>query len=345
MRKLVVGTLIFLLLLAVTIAQTSAQTDSTLGYQLVWQVEDDHRISLVEWRPQSDVLAVATENYVILLNAQTGEEIRRIEIDDANYVSDMAWNRDGSLFAAGDTDQWVHIYGEQWQETTTFFALWLWALEWHPFRDELLTVNDSETSPSAYSDMRVTVWSLEGEVKRTLRALRGVSDIEFSPDGQYLAGIRWNIQGVVWNAESYGVDHHISLIPSPGNLSDSHPAQSIAWNPNSQRIAVLSNNNRSAIFSFVVWDVAARQMVRKVEAAEAFLYSLSWHPRLDFLASGSGDGAVRIWDMQTYENVLTITEENSLITSVAWSPDGKFLAVAGRGGTVKLWQIDLPDDQ
>lgn len=345
MRKSVIQTLIFALLLTVSVAQTSAQTDSDLNYRLVWQFEHDHRISLVEWRPQSDVLAVAAENYVILVSAQTGEEIRRIEVDEFVHVADMTWNGDGGLFAAGDTDRSVHIYDEQWEETAILSAPWLWALEWHPFRDELLTVNDSETSPSAYSDMRITVWSPEGEVKHTLRALRGVADIEFSPDGQYLAGVRGNIQGVVWNAESYGVDHHISLIPSPGNLSDSHPAQSIAWSPNSQRIAVLSDNNTVRVFSFIVWDITTEQMVTEVKAAEAFLYSLSWHPRLDFLAIGSGDGTVSIWDMQTYENVLTITEENSLITSVAWSPDGKFLAVAHRRGTVKLWQIDLPDNQ
>lgn len=349
MKRWVAQMLILCFLFAVNFNQSSAQVDPALEYHLVWQTELDQRVELVEWRPQSDIVAVAAENVVILLSAQTGEEIRRIEIAEYSPIADMAWNSNGSLFAAGDIDGWVHIYNEQWEETATFFALWLLALEWHPFRDELLTVNDSETSTHPYEDLRVTVWTLEGEVKHTLKALRSVGDIEFSPDGQYLAGVKWNIQGIVWDAESYSVDHHISLIPSPGTFSDSHFAQSIAWSPDSRRIAFLSNDNVTRIFSFVVWDITDRKWVQKVQGADAFLYSLSWHPLAELLASGWGDGTVRIWDMETYRDALTIDVPTligregiiySLISSVAWSPDGQFLAVTNVAGFVQVWRIE-----
>lgn len=328
-------------LLTVFIAQTSAQENNTLGYHLVWKFEHDQRIQLVEWHPQSDVLAVATQNYVIILKSRDGEEVQRIQIDEVEHVVDMAWNSEGNLLAVGDTLGWVHIYGDQWKELETFFAPWLSALEWHPSRDELVTVNDTETSTHAYSRRQITVWNTEGEILDTVKGLHNVVDVEYSPDGKILASIESGINGALWDGKTYRAITPIYLDTHPRTLSDQHFAQSITWSPDSDSIALLSNNNTEGIFSVVIWDVGTEQIAAEFLGDKSFVNSISWNPQFDLLASAWSDNMIRIWDVEASEEVLTIADHENIVMSVAWGPNGQFLASAGSDRTLRLWEIGL----
>ena len=56
------------------------------------------------------------------------------------------------------------------------------------------------------------------------------------------------------------------------------------------------------------------------------------------LASGSGDGTVRLWDMETGDSA-TLGEGLGWVHSLAISPDGAILASGSGNGMVKLWDI------
>ena len=57
------------------------------------------------------------------------------------------------------------------------------------------------------------------------------------------------------------------------------------------------------------------------------------------LASGSGDGTVRLWDPATGAALQTLEVDNNTgpVNAVAFSPDGKQLASGSGDGTVRLW--------
>ncbi len=58
------------------------------------------------------------------------------------------------------------------------------------------------------------------------------------------------------------------------------------------------------------------------------------------LASGSGDGTVKLWDVDTETNIATLEGHTAWVTSVAFSPpDGTILASGADDRTVQLWDV------
>lgn len=61
------------------------------------------------------------------------------------------------------------------------------------------------------------------------------------------------------------------------------------------------------------------------------------------LATGGGDGTIRIWDPESGDNLLSLDGHIGAISSVAFNPAGTQLATAGVDGTVRIWALDLDE--
>jgi WD40 repeat protein/serine/threonine protein kinase len=57
------------------------------------------------------------------------------------------------------------------------------------------------------------------------------------------------------------------------------------------------------------------------------------------LASGGGDGAVKVWELATGREVLHLQGHADAVLSVAFSPDGTRLAAAHHYGKVRVWDL------
>jgi len=73
--------------------------------------------------------------------------------------------------------------------------------------------------------------------------------------------------------------------------------------------------------------------------AEAVL-ALSFQPRGDSLASGSGDSTVRIWDLGTNTPIHTLSGHTKWVLCVSWSPDGRVIATGSMDNHVRLWSAE-----
>lgn len=72
---------------------------------------------------------------------------------------------------------------------------------------------------------------------------------------------------------------------------------------------------------------------------EAVLCSHFQPPTGSLLATGSGDGTVRLWDMSTETPVATLVGHADWVLCVRWSPDGAFLLSGSRSGDLRLWSF------
>jgi WD40 repeat protein len=67
--------------------------------------------------------------------------------------------------------------------------------------------------------------------------------------------------------------------------------------------------------------------------------SLDFSPEGSTLATGGGDGLVKLWDISTGKERRTLQEHGGPVHAVAFSPDGKRLAAAGADRAVRVWDV------
>ena len=67
------------------------------------------------------------------------------------------------------------------------------------------------------------------------------------------------------------------------------------------------------------------------------MHSVAFSPDGQYLASSSGDKAVKLWRVENGECTRTMEGHSETVQSVAFSPDGQYLASGSDDKTVKLW--------
>lgn len=78
--------------------------------------------------------------------------------------------------------------------------------------------------------------------------------------------------------------------------------------------------------SIRVFDIAARRLVRAIDAHQGSVWALAFSPDGKLLASGGGDGTIRLWSLPHGLSRGTLSRPRSKPSWLAFSPDGRHLA-------------------
>ena len=175
-------------------------------------------------------------------------------------------------------------------------------------------------------DNVVRVWSTRsGELlQRLADGSHPPSDVEFSPDGRYLAiayQLVPNEKGVlkIFDVDSWKMEHEF-VVPD---------VFALALSPDNRRLALSGMVTQA-------WDVENSRMLADISPPFGGSTSLSFSGDGNWLASADGDGHVRVFDAATGKPRSTGTEFALEPLAVAFSQDNKAIIAGGVDKTVSI---------
>jgi WD40 repeat protein len=163
-----------------------------------------------------------------------------------------------------------------------------------------------------------------------------VLSLAFSPDGRYLAGGDDFGLVVFWDLTNDYTSQPAGVFPAGRELSNLKTVFTSDLKP------LMEGYFPSEVF---LWNAPPAQTFM---ACECGVVSLAFTPDSQFLATGLGDGNVRLWELASGEQVnwyfnppfgATDTKPG-LALDLAISPDGQFIAASTFNGMLRIWEME-----
>jgi WD40 repeat protein len=231
-------------------------------------------------------------------------------------------------------------------------------------------VNNFHLSPTSTSTTDLPVISVNNAENVNLVQIlsghsRGVLDVVFSPQGDYLASSGRDLNIKLWDVQSWEEVHAFQMssvdmadidISSSGNLlatgeaiwdletreelhvleRGSHYPAFVAFSPDGSRLALGLLEEQ-----ITLWDTASGQPVYTFDQLdENRTKSMEFSPDGSLLAVGDINGRVQLLDVVSGEIVFTLAYSGETdIHGLSFSPDGRYLATGGRILSVILWDV------
>jgi ABC-type oligopeptide transport system ATPase subunit len=150
-----------------------------------------------------------------------------------------------------------------------------------------------------------------------------IDSLAWTADGALLAAGARDQSVVVWDAKTGKQLDRVEY---------KYQVQSVDWRAGTQELAVgLANGNNSRIKGF---DLSTRKEIFDLPGIRA-----AWSPRGDRIATGGGEGTIRIFGRDA-GLIATAAGHERYVHSIHWDPEGRRIATASVDGTVMVWDAD-----
>ncbi|MCI0393988.1 MAG: WD40 repeat domain-containing protein [Chloroflexi bacterium] len=311
----------------------------------------------LKFSPDTNYLAIATEETVSVLDITTGQEVMSLP----NNGTDVTFSTDGqSVYTVNDgVQQWSiatgqhegAIISEETIEGQTVFSPQskylfhngyspkIWALETGmaveletsaPYRffeiifsaDEKYLVTtqlEGSLAGDTFGQNLVQLWDVA--TGREMMHIEDFAfDVTFSPDSRYLV-VPMGEVARVWELPS---QQEVFRIVRDETIS------SPTFSPDGRTVIVHNSNSITGRKSTDVWEMIPAQWYWRFEhGSPSGIYSMAFSPDGQYLATGGEENIIHVWDTETGEEVAHFDHQQYHVLVVAFSPDGRYLLSGG----------------
>ncbi len=171
-----------------------------------------------------------------------------------------------------------------------------------------------------------------------------VSQLEFSPNGQYIAGTVENPElyrdRKVINPDSEGWQTYVWHSKTGGQLVK-FAGRNFAFSPDSRLLACATPdetvNNANSVPCFIsVYDVVKGERIACFAAHSHWVHTVAFSPCGQFLASSDTDKTLYVWDLAKW----TLKEAYADCGTPFYTQDGRLLTVMPRRGNIEVWDVE-----
>ena len=200
---------------------------------------------------------------------------------------------------------------------------------------------DGSTIVSGYASADILVWDVKtGKRKQTLSTEQEwISSVAFSPDGKIIASGGACVEGMCPGITLLDTQTGERL----KSFGGAYTTLSVCFSPDGKTLASSGDEWGSNIR---LWDVQTGKRLKTLKKRTAFedfegrdVNSVVFSPDGNMIASGSGNGTIRLWNAHTGEFIKYLEGHTKSVNSVVFSPNGNTLISAGENG-VCLWDVN-----
>lgn len=218
---------------------------------------------------------------VRIFDIETGDQKAHLK-DCKDVVYSLAVSSDGKFLAAGSADNRAYV----WTLADKKIAK---VIKEHSGRVMGVAFSvDSKFLATGGSDNTTRIWKADGwESVHRLNHVDGVRGVAFRGDGKYVASAVGGSNGRI--VRLHRMDNgkkHLAIYPTPGMAMD------FVWRKSPNQIYAACSDNTVKLF-----DASSTKVLRTIKGHEDWVYSIAMSPDEKRIASGSGDGTVKLWNI------------------------------------------------